>query len=339
MSAVPNVLAAGKDSEQAFLESQKLPPDRRGVSFEALFFRQLQQVTTQIHATENVEQIMLEVSADIGKLLNADRLTLYAVTEDQASIVSKVKTGLNSSRELKLPISPQSLAGFVALSKKLLNLADVYDEEALQRIHPALRFLKEVDKRSGYRSRQMIVAPILEGDVLHGVLQVINNKADRPFSDLDVEGVSQLCKTLATAIRQRMQRAAESHKRKATRYDALVTGGWITDEALQQALEQSHKLATPVERILAAEHRLQPAQIGAALSGFFGVGYEPFSSGRIRSEALHGALKREFVEQAGWIPRRRPRTAWSSCAWTRRRPAVRAWCPRSFRRSAGSPTA
>jgi type II secretory ATPase GspE/PulE/Tfp pilus assembly ATPase PilB-like protein len=302
MSAVPSASAMGRDSEQAFLESQKLPPERRGISFEALFFRQLQQVTTQIHATENVEQIMLEVSADICKLLNADRLTLYATSDDQTSIVSRVKTGLNSSRELKLPISPQSLAGYAAFSKQLLNIADVYDDEALKRIHPSLSFLKEVDKRSGYRSRQMIVAPIMEGDTLHGVLQVINNKSDRPFGELDVEGVSQLCKTLATAIRQRMQRAAELQRRKATRYDGLVSKGWMTDAALQQSLEQAHKLATPVERILIAEHKIQPGQIGTALSLFHGVPYEPFSAGRIRSETLHGSLKREFLEQAGWIP-------------------------------------
>jgi type II secretory ATPase GspE/PulE/Tfp pilus assembly ATPase PilB-like protein len=304
VSALPSSAPAPvpRDVEQAFLESQKLPPERRGVTFEALFFRQLQQVTTQIHATDNVEQIMLEVSADICKLLNADRLTLYAVTEDHASIVSKVKTGLNSSRELKLPISPQSLAGYVAFSKQLLNIGDVYDEEALRRIHPALSFLKEVDKRSGYRSRQMIVAPILEGDVLHGVLQVINNKGDRPFGELDVEGVAQLCKTLATAIRQRMQRAAEVQRRKASRYDDLVAKGWISDAALAQSLEQAQRLATPVERIFIAEHKLQPSQIGAALATFHGVPYEPFSAGRIRSEMLHGALKREFVEQAGWIP-------------------------------------
>jgi len=39
---------------------------------------------------------MLEVSADICALFNADRLTIYSVGEDKQAIVSKVKTGLNS---------------------------------------------------------------------------------------------------------------------------------------------------------------------------------------------------------------------------------------------------
>ena len=59
------------------------------MSFEALFFRQLQQVTTLIHATDNIEQIMLDASGDICRLFNADRLTLYAVNDDQIFMLSK----------------------------------------------------------------------------------------------------------------------------------------------------------------------------------------------------------------------------------------------------------
>src|SRR3954471_4647916 len=103
------VLKPPRDSEQEFLSSQQLPPEQRGISFEALFFRQLQAVTTRIHATDHVDEIMLEASAEICRLFHADRLTLYAVNEDRTAIVSKIKTGLNTSRDLKLPISPQSI--------------------------------------------------------------------------------------------------------------------------------------------------------------------------------------------------------------------------------------
>ena len=292
----------GRDSEQEFLNSQQLPPDKRGISFEALFFRQLQAVTTRIHATENVDEIMLEASQDICKLFNADRLTLYAVNEDRTAIVSKVKTGLNTSRDLKLPISAQSIAGYVAMSRALVNIADVYDDEALKRIHPSLTFLKEVDKRSGYRTRQMLVVPVLDGEVLHGVLQVINNKSDQPFGDLEVEGATQLCKTLATAIHQRVRRAEDASRRKATKYDGLVTDGVLTHDELQAAVQKAREDAIPVEQVLADDYSIRPAQVGPSLSKFFGVPYEPFNSGRIRVEALQGALKPEFVMEQGWIP-------------------------------------
>lgn len=296
------VLKPPRDSEQEFLSSQQLPPEKRGISFEALFFRQLQAVTTRIHATENIDEIMLEASQDICKLFNADRLTLYAVNEDRSAIVSKVKTGLNTSRDLKLPVSPQSIAGYVAMSRELVNIADVYDDEGLKRIHPSLTFLKEVDKRSGYRTKQMLVVPILDGEVLHGVLQVINNKSDQPFGELEMEGAGQLCKTLAHAIRQRMQRAEDGARRKATKYDGLIAVGVLTQEELQTAVQKARERSAPVEQVLMSDYSIRPAQIGPSLSKFFGVPYEPFHPKRIRVEALQGALKREFVTEQGWIP-------------------------------------
>jgi type II secretory ATPase GspE/PulE/Tfp pilus assembly ATPase PilB-like protein len=283
--------------------SSRLPHvERAGMTFEALFYKQLQHVTARIHETDNIEQIMLESSPDICKLFNADRLTLYVVNEDRNAIVSKIKTGLNSSRDLKLPITPQSVAGYVAYSRSLVNLPDVYDDEALKRVHPSLTFLKEVDKRSGYRTRQMLVAPIVDGDTLNGVLQIINNKSDQPFGDLEVEGIAQLCKTLATAIRHRLRKQEESVRRMVTKYDALVTNGIMTAEELQHCLQEARTEGHTVEHVLLTRYQVRSAQIGPSLSKFFGVPYEPFSSGILRSEVLHGSLKRDFVEEQGWIP-------------------------------------
>jgi type II secretory ATPase GspE/PulE/Tfp pilus assembly ATPase PilB-like protein len=173
------------------------------------FFKNLQTVTNKIHATANIDEIMLELSQDICTLFNADRLTIYSVSEDKSSIVSKVKTGLNSFKDLRLPIADQSIAGFVALSKKLANIRDVYDEAELKSHTPSLRFLQEVDKRTGYRTKQMLVAPITDahsGELL-GVVQLINNKAGAPFSQVAEEGVKGLCETLAIAFTQRQKPA------------------------------------------------------------------------------------------------------------------------------------
>jgi type II secretory ATPase GspE/PulE/Tfp pilus assembly ATPase PilB-like protein len=294
--------ATQRDPEDEFFHSQLLPPQERGATFAALYFRQLQLVTNRIHETENIDQIMLEASQDICKLFNADRLTLYAVNEDRTAIVSKVKTGLNTSRDLKLPISAQSVAGYVALSKSMVNITDVYDDAALKKIHPGLSFLQEVDKRSGYRTRQMLVAPVMDGHTLYGVLQVINNRSNQPFGRLEEDGAQQLCKTLGIAIRQRMQREEDGRWRRASKYDGLVADGVLTQDELQRCVQQARDDGQAVEHLLMADYRILPAQIGASLSKFFGVPYEAFHAGRIRSETLHGALKRHFVEQQGWMP-------------------------------------
>jgi type II secretory ATPase GspE/PulE/Tfp pilus assembly ATPase PilB-like protein len=82
----------------------------------------------------------------------------------------------------------------------------------------------------------------------------------------------------------------------------LVVAGVMTDSELRQSIEVARSEGHSIESTLLAQFGLKPAVIGDALSKFFGVPYEPFNAGRIRSEMLHGALKREFIVEQGWIP-------------------------------------
>src|SRR5688572_19062822 len=68
------------------------------------FQQKLQAVTNKVHATSNIDEIMVELSQELCDLFEADRLTIYITSEDKASIVSKVKTGLASFKDIKLPI-------------------------------------------------------------------------------------------------------------------------------------------------------------------------------------------------------------------------------------------
>ena len=263
------------------------------------FQKSLQAVTNRVHATNNVDEIMLEVSSDICSLFNADRLTIYITAEDKASIISKVKTGLNSFRDLKLPLAEHSIAGYVGMSKKLLNLRDVYDDAELKSHNPNLRFLQEVDKRTGYRTKQMLVAPILDapaGDLL-GVVQLINSKAGGPFGQLAEEGMVELCKTLAIALKQRAKLAIPKSK-----YDFLVADSVISAAEMETAARTARKKAIDIETVLIEESNVKPAQIGEALAKYFGVKYEPFKPDRVKPMDLLKNLKREYVAEGQWCP-------------------------------------
>src|SRR5438094_9187852 len=202
------------------------------------FQKQLQAVTNKIHATNNIDEIMLEVSADICALFNADRLTIYSVGEDRQAIVSKVKTGLNSFKDLKLPIAEHSIAGYVALAKRTVNLKDVYDDGELRALNANLRFLQEVDKRTGYRTKQMLVSPVVEpgSTELVGVVQLINNKAGVSFGQLAEEGVTELCQTLAIAFKQRQKPQVLK-----TKYDFLVNDAVISAAEFELAARSARK--------------------------------------------------------------------------------------------------
>ncbi len=264
------------------------------------FQRQLQAVTNKIHATANVDEIMLEVSQEICDLFEADRLTIYTVAEDKGSIVSKVKTGLSSFKDLKLPINEQSVAGFVAAHKRLVNIRDVYDEEELRGLSPQLKFLKEVDRRTGYRTKQMLVVPILEAgsNELIGVVQIINAKEADTFGPPSEEGAVNLCETLAIALKQR-QKPAQSLRGK---YDGLVTNAILSSEEIELATRSARRKNLDIEDVLIDEFQVKPQAIGEAIAAFFGVAYEPFRADRIKPVDLLRNLKRDFVESSGWLP-------------------------------------
>jgi type II secretory ATPase GspE/PulE/Tfp pilus assembly ATPase PilB-like protein len=277
------------------------PAGAPDVAVKLAFSKKIQAVTNRIHSTNNVDEIILEVSRDICQLFEADRMTIYTTSEDGGSIVSKVKTGLNSFKDIKLPISESSLAGFCALHKRHMNIRDVYDDAELKTFSPNLAFLKAVDQRTGYRSKQMLIAPILGGESgteLMGVIQLINNLAGQPFNALHDEGVVELAKTLAIAFRVRQQLPGQI----SSKFEYLVIDGIIQAGELDLATKAARRKNKSVEEILIDEFQVKTPAIGAALAKFFGVEYEPFKSDRVKPIDLLKNLKREYCDQNNWIP-------------------------------------
>jgi type II secretory ATPase GspE/PulE/Tfp pilus assembly ATPase PilB-like protein len=174
----------------------------------------------------------------------------------------------------------------------------VYDESELRAHNPNLRFLQEVDKRTGYRTKQMLVSPVAEaGGELVGVVQLINNKTGVPFGQLAEEGVTELCQTLAIALKQRQKPQVLK-----TKYDFLVSDAVISAAEFELAARSARKKAVDVEDVLTSEFQVKLSAIGAALAKFFGVPYEPFKPDRIKSMDLLKNLKREYVESNHWVP-------------------------------------
>jgi type II secretory ATPase GspE/PulE/Tfp pilus assembly ATPase PilB-like protein len=264
------------------------------------FSKGLQSVTNKIHATSNIDEIMLELGQEICDLFNADRLTIYLVSEDKTSIVSKVKTGLHSFKDLKLPIAVQSIAGCVAVNKKMINIRDVYDEKELKSYSPQLNFLKQVDTKTGYRTKQMLVAPVVDAQSkeLIGVVQIINSKAGQPFPPLMEEGAAHMCETLAIAFRQR-QKPATMVKGK---YDHLVSNAVISAEELELATRSARRKNLDVETVLIDEFQVKLNAIGEALAAYFSVPYEPHKADRVKPIDLMKNMSREFIESSMWMP-------------------------------------
>jgi hypothetical protein len=263
------------------------------------FLKKLQAISGKIYATSQIDEIMLDLSADICDLFCCERLTLYVLSLGKTHIESKVKTGLRSYKDFSLPISEDSLAGFVALTKRSLNLADVYDASALQAISPGLKFMRAVDERTGFRTREVLVAPLLnqESGELLGVVQLINNRAGGRFSPMMEDGLQDLCETLSLVFSRKLSERLMT----PGKYDALVLANLLTAQELTLAQLVARRKQIDIQSLLVDEMHISKNDIGMALAQFFGVAYAPFLPDRPVPERAHEHAKWASAEHKRWL--------------------------------------
>ena len=279
-----------------FEKTQQLSPVARRLAF----FKGLQLATNRIHSSNDADEIILELSAELCALFEAERLTIYTLAEKDGAIVTRVKTGLDTVQSIRLPVSDSSIAGYVAKTGAPVNVRDVYDEAELRAISPTLHFQREVDLNSGFRSRQMLVAPIRDpdGGRIIGVIQLINTVNGEAFSKVAEEGLLGLTQTLGVALARHSRQPA----RLRSRFDALVADGRITAEELRQAIREARSGDLSTESILVDGLGLTAVELGEAAARYFGVPYQPFRDNHIRPMDLLRNIKRDYVEQSKWLP-------------------------------------
>ena len=128
---------------------------------------------------------------DVNKLLSvileksrfvtgADAGSIYVVEGDEKRPMLRFKLTQNDSvtfdsREFVMPISNRSIAGAAALTKKPINIANVYE------LPPGSPYSvdKSFDEKIGYVTRSMLAIPLVsQRDEVIGVIQLINKKSD-----------------------------------------------------------------------------------------------------------------------------------------------------------------
>jgi hypothetical protein len=295
-------VSSGHERGTAIVNQTSTPPDHGNDTVHAslLFSRKLQTLTNRVHATSNIDEIMLDLSNDICQLFSCERLTIYAVSEDRVAIETKVKTGMSSFKDFALPIAESSIAGYVALFKKMVNVRNVYDERELKSYTPRLNFVSKVDVRTGYVTQQTLAAPITNSQTneLLGVVQLINSRDQKAFSHSMEEGVRELCATLAIAFMQRLKPPPVIR----SKYDPLVVHSILSMPELGLASRSARRKGLEVEDVLINEFQVRLSDIGESIGRFFGVPYEPYREQRKKpSDALIYFDPVEIVSNR-WLP-------------------------------------
>ncbi|EYF06681.1 HD-GYP domain-containing protein [Chondromyces apiculatus] len=156
---------------------------------------ELLEIARAISTEREVNRLLGMILEKSRFITGADAGSIYVVEGDDHDVLRRrlrFKLSQNASvtfdsREFTFPVGPGTMAGSVALHRRLLNIVDVY---ALPE-GSALGFDRSFDERFGYRTKSMLCAPLCsrDGEPI-GVIQLINKKRDpdrRLLAPEDVE--------------------------------------------------------------------------------------------------------------------------------------------------------
>ncbi|MGH8058983.1 MAG: GAF domain-containing protein [Candidatus Entotheonellia bacterium] len=114
-------------------------------------------------APDTLLQLVMQKTTEI---LEADRSTLFLVDHATQELWSKVAQGVGLA-EIRFPMH-LGLAGHVATTGETINIPEAYADP---------RFNREVDRRTGYRTKTILCAPVrAESTKIIGVTQVLNKR-------------------------------------------------------------------------------------------------------------------------------------------------------------------
>lgn len=124
----------------------------------------------------DIDQLLI-LLADMGRdLISADRCTVWLLNRKTKELWSKVAHGMD---RIIIPVTA-GIAGCVAMTGDSLIINDPYSDD---------RFDKDVDKKTGYHTRNILSLPINDGEgKIIGVFQAINKMPEpENFSEQDLE--------------------------------------------------------------------------------------------------------------------------------------------------------
>jgi putative ABC transport system ATP-binding protein len=118
-----------------------------------------------------LQQGLFAFTRKLAQLLDADRASLFLVEGDMLRL--SVADNLQELGDVRFPIG-KGIAGAVAQTGETIRIEDAYADP---------RFNREVDRKTGYRTRSILCLPIKDrSGRLFAVAQLLNRRDGLPFS-------------------------------------------------------------------------------------------------------------------------------------------------------------
>ena len=187
----------------------------------------------------------------------------------------------------------------MANTGKVVNIADAYDAAELKCIDKELTFDVSWDKKSGFRTRQILATPIFHNKTLMGVVQILNKKKGTgKFSEEERGFLQEITDVLAVAFYNQERYA----RRRKTRFDYLISHDLLKDEYLDNAWEESREAKESVENFLMKKYKISREDLGRSFEEFYHCKFIPYSDKYRIPDNLLKNLKKEYLLREIWVP-------------------------------------
>lgn len=147
-------------------------PERPDEGVLARNMRSLLEVSKALGAEARLDSLLAVVTSEATKVMEAERSSIFIHDEASDSLSIRVSTDV-ARGQIRIPVGV-GIAGHVARTRRTLNVPDAYADP---------RFNRKFDQDTGFRTRSILCAPVLNvSGHLIGVIQILNKVGRESFT-------------------------------------------------------------------------------------------------------------------------------------------------------------
>jgi type II secretory ATPase GspE/PulE/Tfp pilus assembly ATPase PilB-like protein len=261
------------------------------------FHNAIQSITGRIASAQTLREILVDIKEDIRTLFNIHILTIYLIDKTRKEIYTLNRDG----SEIRFPIDFSTFPGWVAQKKKMLHIADAYNDREIRIIHDTLTFDRTLDKKTGVLTGQIIASPILREGLILGVMEILNKKGGDKIDDYNQIFLDEITGVLAKAFFLHLN-VTEARQIYGARFESLVQKGVLTSEQMDKAIKETTHTRRDLATVLMDAYHIAKADIGTALSNFYSCPFTQYNKQvPVPADLLIGIEKSTLVQML-WTP-------------------------------------
>ncbi|MEZ6032365.1 MAG: sigma-54-dependent Fis family transcriptional regulator [Planctomycetaceae bacterium] len=153
-------------------------------------------IASKLSMAEDAAPLLELIAQEATRLLNCDRSSIFLWDRERNEVEARPALGVKNA-SLRLPAG-EGIVGETLRTGKSISVDNAYEDP---------RFNQEVDLKYGYRTRNLICVPLRDAqNNIVGAFEGINQNEHRPFTQDDIDCLSQLGTQAAVALRNLQER-------------------------------------------------------------------------------------------------------------------------------------